>query len=557
MASRLRRSGINPRARARVHAAAEEVRALPARPLISVVIPTYETDPALLREAIDSVRRQRYPEWELCIADDGSRSPKLRRVLERYAARDRRISVTYLEQNSGISAATNAALTQAGGEFVAFLDHDDVLPSDALLRVAQALGEDPELDVVYSDSDKLTAHGIRADPFYKPDWSPTYALGAMYIGHLLVVRRALVERVGGFDSDYDKIQDFEFMLRVSEQTDRIHHISRILYHWRAIPGSIAAGTEQKSGVEELQAKAVTAHLRRLGAEAVVVPHAEVPHRAQLAPDPERTRDPAELAASVSVIVCWRGGDGLERLLSSLFAVSAHPPGEVIVVTADPERAAAIAADRPVRIVADPDPVFSRSRAANLGAEAAAGEWLVFCSDVAELVQSDWLAELHLHASLPGVVASGPLIARPDGRTESAGFAVALDHPVEPMLAGLNADSDGYYGSLVCARDVSAISAEFMLIRRAAFEQAGGFEQNYATGYEDFDLCQVLRELGHGVVYAARPRVVVHETPAARREALDIVDRALFVDRWYDQLASGDPFFNPNFSRTAASFVAAR
>jgi GT2 family glycosyltransferase len=170
------------------------------------------------------------------------------------------------------------------------------------------------------------------------------------------------------------------------------------------------------------------------------------------------------------------------------------------------------------------------------------------------VQADWLAELHLHASLPGVAAAGPLIARPDGRTEAAGFAIALDHPAEPMLAGVEADSDGYYGSLVCARDVSALSAELMLVRRAAFERVGGFEENYATGYEDFDLCQRLRELGLGVVYAARPRVVVHETPAARLEALDVVDRALFVDRWYDTLAAGDPFFNPNFSRTAASFV---
>jgi GT2 family glycosyltransferase len=554
MAPRLSRPAWAAGARGRHRAAAEEVRALPIRPLISIVMPTYETDPALLREAIESVRGQRYPDWQLCIADDGSRSPKVRRVLDRYSAADERIKVTYLERNRGIAAASNAALALAGGDFVAFLDHDDVLPSDALLRVTQALGDDPELDVVYSDSDKLTAHGVRADPFFKPDWSPTYALGAMYIGHLLVVRRSLAERAGGFDSAYDKIQDFEFMLRVSELTDRIHHIPQILYHWRAIPGSIAAGAEQKSGVPELQAKAVSAHLGRIGADAVAVPHAAIPHRAQLAPDPGRTIDAAELAASVSVVIGWRGGDGLERLLNSLFDVSAHSPGGVIVVAGDPEAAAAIAADRPVRIVADPDPVFSRSRAANLGAAAATGDWLVFCSDAAELVQADWLAELHLHASLPGVAAAGPLIARPDGRTEAAGFAIALDHPAAPMLAGVDADSDGYYGSLVCARDVSAISAELMLIRRAAFDRAGGFEESYATGYEDFDLCQRLRELGLGVVYAARPRVVVHETPASRLETLDIVDRALFVDRWYDALASGDPFFNRNFSRAAASFV---
>ena len=348
----------------------------------------------------------------------------------------------------------------------------------------------------------------------------------MYIGHLLVVRRTIAERSGGFDSDYDKIQDFEFMLRVSELTDRIHHIPLILYHWRAIPGSIAAGTEQKAGVEELQAKAVSAHLRRIGAEALAVPHAAIPHRAQLAPDQGRTIDPAALAASASVVIAWRGGDGLGRLLDSIFEISSHAPREVIVVAADTEAAARIAGDRAVLTLASADPVFRRSRAANLGAAAATGNWLVICSDLAEVVQADWLAQLHLHASLPGVAAAGPLIARPDGRTEAAGFAVALDHPAEPMLAGVDADADGYYGALVCARDVSAISAEFMLIRRSAFEGVGGFEENYATGYEDFDLCQRLRELGLGVVYSARPRVVVHETPAARREALDIVDREI-------------------------------
>ncbi|HEY8002370.1 MAG TPA: glycosyltransferase [Solirubrobacterales bacterium] len=554
MAARLRRPALTRRGRAASRTVAAEVEALPSRPLISVVMPAYETDPKLLREAIDSVRHQRYPDWELCIADDGSPSGRVRRVLDRYRDRDRRIKVTYLERNRGISAATNAALELAAGEFVAFLDHDDMLPSDALLRVAQALGDDPELDLVYSDSDKLTLHGTRADPFFKPDWSPTYALGAMYVGHLLVVRRSLAEQVGGFDSAYDKIQDFEFMLRVSERTDRIHHIPLILYHWRAIPGSIAAGAEQKSGVPELQAKAVSAHLRRIGVAAVAVPHQEIPHRAQLAPDPELTVEPAELAASVSVVIAWRGGEGLERLLASLFGVSAHPPGEVIVVAADAPAAAELAGAHPVRVVEDSDDVFSRSRAANRGAAEAGGEWLLFCSDAAEIVEPGWLAELHLHASLPGTAAAGPLISRPDGRTEAAGFAVALDHPVEPMLAGVDAAADGYYGALVCARDVSAISAEFMLIRRSAFERAAGFEENYATGYEDFDLCQRLRALGLGVVYAARPRVVVHETPAARLEALDIVDRALFVDRWYDQLAAGDPFFNPNFARREASFV---
>jgi GT2 family glycosyltransferase len=179
---------------------------------------------------------------------------------------------------------------------------------------------------------------------------------------------------------------------------------------------------------------------------------------------------------------------------------------------------------------------------------------VFCADSAEVTEPDWLLRLLLHTRLPNVVAAGPLIARPDGRTEAAGIAVGLDHPAMPMLADVDAEADGYYGSLSSSRDVSALRGDFLLVERAAFKRAGGFEENYLTGYEDFDLCQRLREAGGGVVYASRPRVVVHETPAARHERLDIVDRALFVDRWYEELERGDPFYNPNFIRDAAAFA---
>ena len=555
MGLRFRRPPLTPRGRARRRAIAEEVRALPARPLISVVMPTYETDPGLLAEAIESVRRQRYPNWELCIADDGSRSPGVRGVLEHYRDRDDRIKVRLRERNAGISAATNAALALARGEFVAFLDHDDVLPSDALLRVAQALGDDPELDLIYSDSDKLTGHGNRADPFLKPDWSPTYALGAMYVGHLLVVRRELAERAGGFDPAFDTIQDFEFMLRCSELTERIHHIPMILYHWRAIPGSIAAGTDQKSGVEELQARAVSEHLRRIGAAATAVPHERIPHRAKLAPDPGRTIEPAELAKRVSLVVLWTGGEAIGRLLDSVTTLDPNGPAEVLVIAADPADTKRLG-DRKVKVIEDPSGGLSRARAANAGAAAASGEWLLFCSEHAEVVEPGWLEQLHLHASLPGVAAAAPLLSHPDGRVDAAGWAVTHDHPVVPMLEGLDAAADGYYGSLVCARDVAVLGSAFLLVRRGAFDQIGGFEPSFASGYEDFDLTQGLRARGHRLVYAPRPRVVLHETPAARAERLDLVDRALFVDRWYDDLAEGDPYFNPNFTRREASFVPA-
>ncbi|HET7443397.1 MAG TPA: glycosyltransferase [Solirubrobacterales bacterium] len=533
---------------ARRAAAQEAVAALPSQPLISLVLPTYKTELRYLREAVESVRAQQYPEWELVIVDDGSGEPKLAREIEALAAADQRIKCELLAENGGISAATNAGLRLCTGEFVGFLDHDDKLTPNALLAVAQALAADPELDVVYSDSDKITIANVRADPFLKPDWSPVYALGAMYIGHLLVVRLAVAEAAGGFDSAYDTIQDFEFMLRVSERTDRIHHIPQILYHWRAIPGSIAAGTDQKAGVEVLQPKAVSAHLERIGAGARAIPHPSIPHRAVLAP----VNGAAPAATASIVIAAGPERRGLDRLLTSIFAQKSQPEPEVIVVappggTGDEDR---------VKWVTDEGVGSNRARANNLGAAAAGGSHLLFLAPDLEVVDADWIGQLLLHASLPGVAAAGPMLVRPDNTVEQAGIAIGLRDPAAPMLAGADADGDGYYGSMPCAREVSALSSDCMLVSREAFASVGGFDELYVGEYEDFDLCRRLAQRGLKAVYAPRPRLLIHRTEAAKLAATDVVDRALFVDNWYDDLLRGDPYFNPNFGRKAADYAPA-
>ncbi len=548
LSRRLRQLHLN-RPKAQREAALQEVEALESRPTISLAMPTYKSDLGYLGKAIDSVLAQHYPEWELCIVDDGSGQPELNAAVQRYADSDPRIKFELAAENRGISAATNAAMEMCSGEFVGFLDHDDTLTPDALLRFAQALTADPELDVVYSDSDKLTLHGVRADPFLKPDWSPIYALGAMYIGHLLVVRRSLAEAAGGFDPTFDTIQDFEFFLRVSERTDRIHHIPQTLYHWRAIPGSIAAGTDQKGGVEELQARAVSGHLERRGVEAKAVPHPTIPHRAVLAP-----RNGAAPAVDVSIVIASGGGEGgLGRLLASLFELTSYPRFEAIVVGRGEEAPAGNVGERATWVAGEPGP-FRRGRANNLGAAAASGEYLIFLGEDVELVESDWIEQLLLHAALPGVGAVGPLLSRPDGLVDQAGVAIGLRDPASPMLSGFPADGDGYYGSLPCAREVSALSSECLLVGKAEFDAEKGFNEFYSLQYEDFDLCRRLARRGLSSVYAPRPRLLNHRTPAGRRAATDAVDRALFVDCWYDDLMRGDPYFNPGFAQQLADYV---
>jgi GT2 family glycosyltransferase len=529
-------------------AGASGMEAPGAAPLISVVLPTYDPEEAHLREAIDSVRGQSYPQWQLCIADDASTRPWVRHVLDEYASADPRIEVELLSENSGISAVSNRALAICRGEYVAFLDHDDALTPDALFEAARVIDADPSVDVIYSDQDKLAPDGRAVDPFLKPDPSPVYALGAMYIGHLLVVRRSVVEQAGGFDSSFDTIQDFELFLRVSEQTDRIHHVPRILYHWRAIPGSIAAGTDEKSGVPELQARAVTAHLRRRGIPASAVPHPEIPHRARLVPDP-RSSNPL-----VSVVVAWGGDErDIVRCLDSLFERTTYPSFEVVVVEcAGTGEAFRTALRHPVvRVPAGPSPPPSPV-ASNLGVGKASGEYVVLLADDAEIAEGDWMEQLLMYAEMPSVGAVGPLVLHPDGRVEHAGVALGVRGTADHMMRGFPGDGDGYYGSLPCAREVAAVSAACMLIPRSLYLRIGGFREDYRMQYHDVDLCLRVRQEGLEIVYAPWPRIVRHESspPESR---YDLTDRALFVDTWYEELERGDPYFNPHFSRDDANY----
>jgi glycosyltransferase involved in cell wall biosynthesis len=501
------------------------MHAISERPQISVVMPTRDTEPRHLRAAIGSLRAQEYSNWELWIVDDGSTRGSTRRAIRRWASRDERINARLLERSSGISAASNEGLSLCRGELVAFLDHDDTITPDALQSVARAFSE-RQIDVLYTDQDKLTATGEPADPFHKPDWSPTYALGAMYVGHLLVARRELVEEARGFDPAFDTIQDFELLLRLSERTHRIHHIPRVLYHWRAIPGSIALAASEKGGVGELQARAVNEHLRRRDIAAEAVPHETIPHRVRLRPLPRRDWP------KVTVVIPAR--EGAERALRAVRERTTYPALEVLV-----EEAAGS---------------FHPGGLANAGASRADGDYLVFLGEDTEVTEPEWIERLLLYAEMPGVGAVAPTVTRPDGSVDAAGIALGLYDPATPVMRGSPADGDGYYGSLSCAREVSAVGMECMLLPRSVFEELGGFEQAYRRQFHDFDLCMRIGRRGLTVVCTPDPPTVTHTTDARRRADFDVIDRALFVDRWYDELARGDPYYNPSFFPAAADYA---
>ncbi|PZR77462.1 MAG: hypothetical protein DLM52_04395 [Chthoniobacterales bacterium] len=507
-------------------------------PLFSIITPVFNTAPRWLIEAAASLLSQSLPEWEWCVVDDGSSNAETQRTLESLASAHPRVQVKHMTR-SGISGATNQALEMASGEFVCFLDHDDLLHPAALELLREKIGD--EFDVLYSDEDKLDEeHGILIEPFFKPDWSPEYFRGAMYVGHLLCVRRALARQVR-FDSDFDGVQDFEFMLRVSETGARIGHIPKILYHWRKTPGSIAANAHAKPRAALLQQKAVNAHLKRLGlrAEAKI---GSTPHRLKIVPEPRST------FPKVSIVIPTRDApDLLSKCLKSLYDNTGYPDFEVLLIDNDTTSSEAIELMRkyPLKRFYLPNP-FNFSRANNLGAQNATGEYLIFLNNDTEIISGQWIEQLLYYAEQPDVGAVGALLLHENGAVQHAGVILGMRGTADHAMRGFRAKSDGYAGSLSCAREVSAVTAACMMMRKSLFHDVGGFNEHFFTIYQDVDLCLRLRQRGLRIIWTPQALLLHHES-LSRQTYYDFVDRNLLLDQWEDIIARGDPYYNKNLN----------
>ncbi len=517
----------------------------PAR--ISVLTPTFETNLFGLRDAVESVLSQSTTAWEWCIVDDGSTDRELRRALEDLMSRVPRVRVVFAEHR-GIAAATNAALARAEAPYVTFLDHDDILERDALESVLEKLGQG--CDVVYTDEDKVDASGLLHDsPFCKPDFSPEYLRGVMYVGHLLAAKTDLVRRVGGLRSQFDGVQDFDLVLRLAETGAHIGHVPRILYHWRRTEGSVASARDAKPGITELQALAVEGHLKRVGlparAEAV-----NGNHRVRIHPLPRTTRP------LVSLVIPTRDApDFLGRCLKSLFTASTYANYEVVLMdneTQDPEARRLMQA-YPVRRIEFPDP-FNYSRANNEGARHARGDYLVFLNNDTEVITPDWIEQLLYYAEQDDVGAVGALLLFPDQTVQHAGIVLGFRGTADHVMRGFPSDADGYAGSLACAREVSAVTGACMMVRRDLFFAMEGFNEHYATHYQDVDFCLTLLRKGRRNIVTPRAVLLHFESATRRRSKYDLVDRMLLLDRWEEVIDAGDPFFNPNFDLSRTDYT---
>lgn len=515
--------------------------ALGYTPIVSIIMPTYNSPRAHLMSAIESVRSQVYDNWELCICDDGSSDGTVS-LLKEFASQDKRIKVNHLEVNRGISSATNAALEMASGEYIALLDHDDLLTIDALLEVVALVNDDKDIDVVYSDQDKVDEEGNLRLPFFKPDWSPELFIGVMYVGHLLVVRREIALAVGGFRQEFDKVQDYEFMLRVSEQTNKIRHIPKILYHWRMIEGSVAYGLNEKNDIDELQVAAVNAHLSRLGIPAKAEANPRHRHRVICKPLPR------DSYPKISIIIPTKDApDHIQRCLASIYEKTTYRNFEVVVVDngTEDKRALKTLDSFPVKVIPF-NRTFNFSAANNIGVDSCDGEIVVLLNNDTEVVTPDWLDILLFYLYKDNVGIVGPMLTYPDKTVQHAGVVLGFRGTADHVMRGFPSESDGYYGSLSCAREVSAVTGACLMIRKEDYSSMGGLVEYYATHYQDVDLCLRVISEGKRIIFVPQVKLIHYES-VSRKAYYDLVDRALLLDSWGDLIAAHDPYYNINIS----------
>jgi GT2 family glycosyltransferase len=502
------------------------------RPLVSVIMPTYNSEAEWLRPAIQSVVGQVYDNWELCIADDASTAPHVREMLDLYASSDPRIKVVIRERNGGIAAASASALELATGDFIALLDHDDLLRPHALHRVIERLQSTPVTDIVYSDEDILMSDGRFGRPFFKPDWSPDFLLSANYICHFLVIRRDLIERAGGFRAGFDGAQDHDLLLRTTEQARGIEHIADVLYSWRQVPGSVAMAGEAKMYAYDSGKRAVEEALHRRGLSGTVIIGKQLgnyhirlevvgePHVAIVIP----TRDRVEL---------------LQECISTIEQLSTYRNWSITIIdndSIDPETLQYFE-QSPHRVVRKPG-YFNYSRLINFGRSVIDAPYLLTLNNDVTVITPDWIEALLEQAQCPEVGVVGARLLYPDGRPQHEGIAVGNVRGGH-MAANLDA---GWMGRII--RNVSAVTGACQMVKTSVFDEVEGYDEALQVAYNDVDFCLRVRDAGHLIVYT--PHAELGHRESASRGILDpTADHDLFWARWGAVGGIHDPYLSPH------------
>ena len=522
------------------------------KPLISIVVPVYNTPQVFLRQMIESVQNQSYSEWELCIGNASPENKEMKKILEEYK-NDARIKEVEIPENKGISQNTNRAMEIASGEWIGLLDHDDLLAPNALYEIAKAVNEHPDAEVIYTDEDKVTTDlKEHFQPHLKPDFNLDLLRSNNYICHFFVASRDLIKRVGGFRPEFNGAQDYDLILRCTEQAKQIVHIPKILYHWRVHKASTADNPASKMYAFDAGKRAIEEHLVRCRTKGTV----------QHTKDLGFYRVKYEVCGEplVSIIIPNKDqSEALKKCLDSIREKTSYRNYEIIIVENNSEEPETFAfykkiAGEKIKIVTW-EGEFNYSAINNFGVRHARGDDLLLLNNDVEIINGDWLTEMLSHCQRKEVGIVGAKLYYPDNTIQHAGIIIGIGGVAGSVFVGLPRAFSGYLHKASIQLDLSAVTAACMLVKRSVFEQVGGLEEKLKVAFNDVDFCLRVREKGYLVVYD--PYAELYHYESKTRGAEDTKEKIrrfqteieYMRSHWIGLLKKGDPYYNCNLSLT--------
>ena len=520
-------------------------------PKISILVPVYNTPETFLRQMIESVQKQTYGNWELCIANANPANEQVKVILKEYTANDARVKVTDVPENEGIAQNTNKALEIADGTFIGLLDHDDVLAENALYEVVKELNKAVDTDVIYTDEDKVsTAMDEYFSPNFKPDFNLDMLRSNNYFCHFFVAKKELIETVGGFRGEYNGAQDYDLFLRCIEKAERIAHIPKILYHWRVHQESTADNPLSKMYAYDAGQKAIEQHLKRCGVTAEVSKTENLGFY--------RVKYQQEGSPLVSILIPNKDQkDTLDQCLKSIEARTDYENYEIIIIENNSTEQETFEyykqiKNPKIRVIEWKDE-FNYSAINNFGVRHAKGEYLLFLNNDIEVINSDWLGEMLSNCQREEVGAVGAKLYYPDNTVQHAGVIVGIGGVAGSVFVGLKRGYTGYMHRASIQQNLSAVTAACMMVKKSVFEEVGGFEEELKVAFNDIDFCLKIREKGHLIVYD--PYVELYHYESKTRGAEDTTEKIrrfqseieYMRSHWSSILKNGDPAYNPNLS----------
>ena len=522
-------------------------------PKISILVPVYNTPAVFLKQMIQSVRKQTYSNWELCIANANPANPEVAEILRVASKKDERIKVVDVPENEGIAQNTNRALEIAAGEYIGLLDHDDLLAVNALYEVVNTLNADAGAEVIYTDEDKVTTDlEEHFKPHFKPDFNLDLLRSNNYICHFFVAKKELIERVGAFRKEFNGAQDYDLILRCTEEAENIVHVPKILYHWRVHKESTSDNPMSKMYAYDAGKKAIEEHLKRCDTSG------EVSHTKDLGF--YRVKYPVQGEPLVSILIPNKDQvDSLDKCLRSIEEKTDYHNYEIVIIENNSEKEETFRyyekiSSEKIRVIRW-EKEFNYSAINNFGVRHAKGDYILFLNNDVEIINSDWMREMLSHCQRKEVGIVGARLYYPDDTIQHGGIIVGIGGVAGSVFVGLPKGYSGYMHKAALQLDLSAVTAACMMMKRRVFEEVGGFEEKLKVAFNDVDLCLKTREKGYLVVY--NPYVELYHYESKTRGAEDAKEKVrrfqteieYMRSHWIDILKKGDPMYNTNLSLT--------